>query len=198
MEAGSPYEKFYAETRRRVHQGDRRRRSRSIRSRTTIIRQQFVQDALSAGRRVRRLHRRPGLAARVRREGLHRRPDRQARREPTRPTSPAARSRRSPGTASVYALPIIVHNCAMYYRTDLLRGGRARRPRRRPGTSIATSPRSSPTRNRRLGHADRRQAEHRGIDPPARLHPAGRRRHPRCRQQADHRHRCRPRGAASS
>ena len=44
----------------------------------------------------------------------------------------------------LYALPIIVHNCAMYYRSDLLEAAGLSALARRPGTSIASGRRSSP------------------------------------------------------
>ena len=96
----------------------------------------------------------------------------------------------------LYALPIIVHNCAMYYRSDLLERGRALR---RPGDLGRVSRMGEEAhQGRRLRHADRRQAGHRGDDASPLLHPAGGRRHPRRQQQAGLRFRCRPRGAASS
>ena len=75
VEAGSPYETFYAK-----HAPEFTKATGVEVEFISIphdnIRQQFVQDALVRRRRVRRLYRRPGLAARVLREGLHRRPDR--------------------------------------------------------------------------------------------------------------------------
>ena len=77
---------------------------------------------------------------------------------------------------ALVALPIMVHNCAMYYRTDLfekagLQGasgelGRVSRLREEDDRYVG----------RRLGHADRQQAGHRGFDPAARVLPASGRR----------------------
>ena len=144
--------------------------------------------------RLRRLHRRSGLAARVLPEGLHPRPLRPPRRrrqerllgDRARDGDLRRRARRAAGHgAQLRAL--------LPHRP--VREGRARRPAGELGRVPRLRPQDHRPAGRRLGHAGGVQAGHRGVDPAALALPAGRRRPARRRRQADDQLRCRPRGA---
>ena len=143
------------------------------------------------GGRLRRLHRRPALAPRIRGEGFYHRPDRQGRR---------GRQGGLRGKGARHGLVGRKALCASDHRPQLrdvlsLRPARRGRALRRP-RDLGRVPRMGEEahQGRRLRHADRRQAGHRGDDASPLLHPAGGRRHPRRQQQAGLRFRCWARG----
>ena len=78
---------------------------------------------------------------------------------------------------ALVALPIMVHNCAMYYRTDLFETAGLSGAADELGRVSATSPSKTHRRTAGVwGTLIALQAGHRGLDPPALVLPAGRRR----------------------
>ena len=96
---------------------------------------------------------------------------------------------------ALVALPIMVHNCAMYYRTDLFEKAGLKAPPASWDEYLRFRQEDDRRAGRHLGHADRQQAGHRGLDPAALVLPAGGRRPAGRRRQADHQLGCRPRRA---
>ena len=88
---------------------------------------------------------------------------------------------------ALVALPIMVHNCAMYYRTDLFEAGC-----RRHDLGRVSRLRQDGRRAASLGHHGLLQAGHRGRDPAPLVLSAGGRRSARGRRHADDQLRCRP------
>ena len=83
------------------------------------------------------------------------------------------------------ALPVMVHNCAMYYRTDLFEKAGLSAPPENLGRVSRLCRQDHGRCRRSVGHVDRLQTRHRSLDASAFLLPAGRRRSARRQRQAD-------------
>ena len=101
------------------------------------------------------------------REGLHQGPLRTS----STPTDKADFAKTAIETVTyqgaLVALPIMVHNCAMYYRTDLFEEAGLYGAAGKLGRISRLRQEAHRQGHRRLGHADRQQAGHRGLDPAA-------------------------------
>ena len=93
---------------------------------------------------------------------------------------------------ALVALPVMVHNCALYYRTDLFEKAGPLGPAGELGRVPRFRPQDHRRAGRHLGHAGGVQAGHRGLDPAALALSAGGRRPAGRGRQADHQLGCRP------